>query len=226
MAVFRSRRANAEPDIDLLPPERPAARTRPALHLSADFEDARFVTLKNPVEDIRSRIETGWHGKSVTKPPALVWHHRLSNMMTAAERQLRRMPRRFFLSWLAVACLVVFLLSGGAGLFLSPPPAAVAINPLAFTHVTLTRQQAAGMPVLRINAIILNQTDRYEPLKPIRAELYDDGHLISTTVIAAPALGLGPGESRGFSARLRHPGGKIPELKLSFGKETAQAARM
>jgi len=35
-------------------------------------------------------------------------------------------------------------------------------------------------------------------------------------VIEPPVRQMQPGFSHGFSAKLRHPGGKTPEIKLSF----------
>ncbi len=42
-------------------------------------------------------------------------------------------------------------------------------------------------------------------------------------LIEPPITEIGPGQSHGFSAKLRHPGGKTPEIKLSFIETDASA---
>jgi hypothetical protein len=53
-------------------------------------------------------------------------------------------------------------------------------------------------------------------VRPIRADLIADERLTASIVIAPPTDAIYAGQSRGFSARLQHAGGKVPEVRLSF----------
>ena len=50
----------------------------------------------------------------------------------------------------------------------------------------------------------------------IKADLVSGNRLLSSITITPPTGRLDVGGSRGFSARLQHPGGKMPEVRLSF----------
>ena len=85
--------------------------------------------------------------------------------------------------------------------------------------IALTRDLKAAVPgvrVLLLTAIIENRTGATRTLSPIRADLVSGGRLLTRTMIAPPAADLEPGHSRGISMRLPHPGGKMPEVRLSF----------
>ena len=70
--------------------------------------------------------------------------------------------------------------------------------------------------VLLLNAIVENRTGREVTLPKLRADLLIDGQVIASTYIEPPVASLDGGESRGIVTRLQHPGGKTPEVRLSF----------
>jgi hypothetical protein len=82
--------------------------------------------------------------------------------------------------------------------------------------VNLTPQDRNGMRVLLLNAIVENRTGREVTLPKLRADLLIDGQVIASTYIEPPVDSLDGGESRGIVTRLQHPGGKMPEVRLSF----------
>jgi hypothetical protein len=116
---------------------------------------------------------------------------------------------------LAVALFIlVFGLSGGfAGLSGS---GAVSAAPLHFTHVSVTPRDANGMRILLINGIIENEGGTTQTVRPIRADLVADERLTASIVIEPPTDVIYAGQSRGFSARVQHAGGKVPDVRLSF----------
>jgi hypothetical protein len=61
-------------------------------------------------------------------------------------------------------------------------------------------------------------------LQPIRADFINSGLLVRSVVIDPPVARIKAGESRGFSARLSHPGGKLPDVKLSFNTQDVPGA--
>ena len=48
------------------------------------------------------------------------------------------------------------------------------------------------------------------------ADLITDERLAASIVITPPADVIYAGQSRGFSARVQHAGGKVPEVRVSF----------
>ena len=92
---------------------------------------------------------------------------------------------------------------------------------IAANHDPVTASN--GMRVLLLNAIVENRTGREVMLPKLRADLLIDGQVIASTYIEPPVDSLDGGESRGIVTRLQHPGGKMPEVRLSF--EEAGASR-
>jgi hypothetical protein len=127
---------------------------------------------------------------------------------------LRQASLQGFAALVASLFVLVFGLAGGFS-FLSEsggPPAAA----LHFSHVTITPRDANGMRILLINGIIENDSGVTQQVKPIRADLVTDDRLTASIVIEPPADAIYAGQSRGFSARVQHVGGKVPDLRLSF----------
>jgi hypothetical protein len=126
-----------------------------------------------------------------------------------------------FSAVVAMLFLLVFGLAGGFSMFLGQDGAVESASPLDITHVTVTPQDANGMQVLLINGIVENRGQGGLPLPSIRAELVRDGMLLSSAMIEPPVVHIRGNQSHGFSARVPHPGGNMPELKLSFAVEDA-----
>ena len=75
------------------------------------------------------------------------------------------------------------------------------------------------MEVLLINGIVENNSNDPQALPAIRADLFaSKGEKVASMLIEPPVQDIKAGLSHGFSARLRHPGGKTPEIKLSFAE--------
>lgn len=219
MSAFRFRQKQVEPDVDLLLPEhRPRPVPRNGFPLTDDVADADFVTVHDPVGDMRSRLQAELQATAprATSPHLALVQQHLAGSLARLELFLNRLSERSFTTLVSAMVLVVFVLAGGFTLLGSRGPSPLTGPALDFTHVNLTPQDADGMHVLLVNAIIENRSNTPQALSPVRADLYTDGRLIASTLIAPPASEIGVGHSRGISARLRHPGGKTPQLKLSF----------
>jgi hypothetical protein len=219
MNAFRFRQKQVEPDVDLLPPEhRPRPMPRNGFPLADDVTDAAFVTVTDPVGDIRSRLQAELNAAVTAQPSPLLRliKARLARHVQKVELVLNRLSERSFTTLVSAMVLAVFVLAGGFTLLGSNGPTPFMGPALDFTHVSLTPQDADGMHVLVVNAIIENRTNTKQDLPPVRADLYVEGRLVASTLIAPPAREIGVGHSRGISARLRHPGGKTPQLRLSF----------
>ncbi|CAN7577282.1 hypothetical protein [Rhizobium leguminosarum] len=199
---------------DFLPPE-PANRlyrsTRPA-----DISDAEFVTLGNvrPREfsartynDNRKRMAAA-HAAPPPMPAMA------ASVLQTVESWLQRASMRSFAALVLALVVLVFGLAGGfSGL---SGERATSGAPLHFTHVTVTPRDANGMRVLVINGIIENESGTTQMVHPIRADLVTDERLTASIIIDPPADVIYGGQSRGFSARVQHAGGKMPEVRLSF----------
>lgn len=219
MNAFRFRQKQVEPDVDVLLPEyRPRPVPRNGFPLADDVADADFITVHDPVGAMRSRLQAQLNAAPKRQPHPLVMlvRQHLSPVLIKTDLLLNRLSERSFTTLVSVLVLVVFVLAGGFTLLGSRGPSPFTGPALDFTHVTLTPQDADGMHVLVVNAIIENRANTKQTLSPVRADLYSGGRLIASTLIAPPAREIDVGHSRGISAKLRHPGGKTPQLKLSF----------
>jgi hypothetical protein len=80
----------------------------------------------------------------------------------------------------------------------------------------MTPQDANGMRVLLINGILENHGDEQRAMPSIRADLISGEVVLASTLISPPQGVLEGRQSRGFSAKVPHPGGKLPDLRLSL----------
>ncbi|MDL2403238.1 hypothetical protein [Rhizobium mayense] len=220
MGAFRHRQQQAGLIYDLLPPERGLGSTLSRrLGPKPDVVDAEFVTV------IPSRIRsaaTNIAGEGASRsgqrpsPPAAkgALLHALVGLRLA-EGWLQQASRRSFVALIAALAILVFGLAGGFS-GLTGTQAQATAEPLQFSHVTLTPHDENGMKVLTVNGIIENQTGATLSVPPVRADIFSGGLLLTTVVMNPPVNRIGPHESRGFSTRLQHPGGKMPDVRLSF----------
>ncbi|AVA23181.1 hypothetical protein ACXHXG_19240 [Rhizobium sp. LEGMi198b] len=219
MGTFRHRQQQAGLIYDLLPPERAlgsglSRRFGP----KPDVVDAEFVTV------IPSRIRTASGSnardgafrpsQSPRPAPKGAFLHALTGLRLA-EGWLQQASRRSFVALIVALAILVFGLAGGFS-GLSGTPAQATSEPLQFSHVTLTPRDENGMRVLTVNGIIENETGATLSVPPVRADIFSGGQLLTSVVVNPPVNRIGPHESRGFSTRLQHPGGKMPDVRLSF----------
>jgi hypothetical protein len=215
MAPYGSRRARAE-TIDLLPPERPAAprRARFQSFSNADVVDAEFVVIndnRRPDRGARSSFARPEMGKAKAPKQSGL----LMAFVALTERLLSRLPRREFSGLVVASFVAVFALSGGLSAIAGGgvPSSAPSLD---ITHVTVTPQVANGMPVLLVNGIIENRLETDQAVPRLRADILADGELTASLILDPPADQLSGGMSRGFAAKLSYPGGKRPDVRVSF----------
>lgn len=227
MATFRSRQ-HANRPYDLLPPEpkpRPAAPQRRLR--GGDVVDADFVVVRGEgtfrptsrSNDNRPRIMPHQGGARLADHVAM-----LTGLVARVEQGLRCLSERSFSAVVALMAVAVFALAGGlAGIAGASAPGPGVENPLDISHVTLTTEESGGMKVLVVRGIVENRSGGTVAVPDIRADLVSGERMVASTIIAPPATAMFSGHSRGFAARLPHPGGKDPQIKLSF--TTAAVAR-
>ena len=219
MDTFRHRRQQAGLAYDLLPPER-RATSNPYLRFERkpDVVDAEFVTVLP--SHTRGASAKGPRAKQAYAKPRPT-NSAKSNSAAAvsglhfAENWLQRGSRSIFAALVVAVVVLVFGLAGGFSGLASHSTAATS-EPLQFTHVTLTPRDENGMRVLLVNGIIENETGATLTVPSIRADVFSGDHLAASLVIKSPVDRIAPRESRGFSVRLQHPGGKTPDVRLSF----------
>jgi hypothetical protein len=212
MSAFRYQKQAAVADLDLLPPDRARRRIEP-LHqrvASRDVVDAQFVTVRDTPKPSQPSGD-----RSTADAPSTVLRAIVRSLINGAETRLQRLSDVAFSLLVAIAFVSMFSLAGQL-VFGSGEHPEIAAKPLDFTHVNLTPQDRNGMRVLLLNAIVENRTAREVRLPKLRADLVLDGQVIASTYIEPPVATLDGGESRGIATRLQHPGGKIPEVRLSF----------
>ncbi len=227
MATFRSRQQGNRA-YDLLPPEpkpRPAAPQRRLR--SADVVDADFVVVRGEggfrpasrSNDNRPRIMQQQGGAKLADHVAM-----LTGIVARAEQGLRRLSERSFSAVVALMAVAVFALAGGlAGIAGASAPGPGIENPLDISHITMTMEESGGMKVLVVRGIVENRSSGTVAVPDIRADLVSGERMVASTIIAPPVTAMFSGHSRGFAARLPHPGGKDPQIRLSF--TTAAVAR-
>jgi hypothetical protein len=212
MSAFRYQKQAPAADLDLLPPDRARRRIEPLNQraVRADVVDAQFVTVRETPKPASRPV-----GAPAPQPssPGITQGMRL--LVDAIEARLQRLSDVAFSLLVAIAFVTIFSVAGQL-VFGGDEHPEIAAKPLDFTHVNLTAQDRNGMRVLLLNAIVENRTAREISLPKLRADLLIDGQVIASTYIEPPADSLDGGESRGIVTRLQHPGGKMPEVRLSF----------
>ncbi|WP_165216440.1 hypothetical protein [Affinirhizobium pseudoryzae] len=223
MHAFRSRRDNAAA-YDILPPEAIGSNRPVRMPARADVEDAHFVTVR---EDTRTQRFQNDNRKRQPKPAMRVAEAApslLQRLLSRFEALLMRMSADFFSALVAFVFIVVFGLAGGFSLVAGAGSDPAQAAGLDITHVTLTPQDADGLRVLVINGIVENRAGARIEVPPIRADILVDGMPVASTLIALPISDLAHDHSRGFTAKIPHPGGKNPQLRLSFAETGATAS--
>ncbi len=217
MAMFRSSRRQAAFDFDLLMPETPTRRTARTTGPDRDVVDAEFVTIKENRARQPGNDNRGTTSQHKAKTPVTVGAVGLA-LIGWLDRRLSRLSADAYSALVAALAIFVFICSGGLSVVVPEKTAVAApVNPLAISHVTITPKEAGGMDILLINGIVENNGGDLEEVPAIRADLFAaKGQLVASMVIEPPVKQMQPGLSHGFSAKLRHPGGKTPEIKLSF----------
>lgn len=225
MAMFRPFRNQTAHDYDLLMPDLPAARPKTGARVQRETIDAEFVTVKETIyrdygNDNRRTVYQQGEGKRVGALDTF------QAMIAWADRKLSSLSVDGYSAVVAAAAVGMFIVSGGFSVVPTQDQAAPALpEPLAISHISITPQDAGGMEILVINGIVENSTSDIQEIPAIRADLFAaKGEKVASMLIEPPVNEIGPGLSHGFSAKLRHPGGKTPEIKLSF-VETGASAR-
>jgi hypothetical protein len=221
MGAFRYRQQQTGLVYDLLPPEVQASpRPHDRFARKPDISDAEFVTViparaKAPSPMMNDNLS---HRRSAQDKAASSVRSAAAVCVALGERWLQRASRRTFGVLVSAMFVLVFGLVGGfSGLTPAAEIAAPVVEgPLAFSRVSLTPRDANGMRMLVVNGIIENRSNSPVPVPEVKVDLVSDNRLLSSIVVTPPTGRLGGGGSRGFSARLQHPGGKMPEVRLSF----------
>lgn len=215
-SMFRSSRRQSALDFDLLVPEQRSRKfERPIFE--ANVEDAVFVDIKDEpahhfANNNRAKAGVSKAPSTTTKYQSiLVW-------VGALERGLRRLSVDSFALIIAAVICSTFLLSGGfAWLSQGQAVEKSQSNPLGISYVNVFPEYVDGQEVLVIRGVIENNGAELLPVPKILASLgAQNGGFVASMIIQPPIEEIQPGNSHGFSAKLRHPGGKTPEIKLSF----------
>lgn len=224
MHAFRSRRRDNATVYDILPPEAIGSSRPNRVTAKHDVEDAHFVTLS---EDGRAPRFQNDNRQRAPRPAMRVAEAPASmtqRVIARFEAMLMRMSADFFSALVAFVFIVVFGLAGGFSLVAGAGGDPAQAAGLDITHVTLTPQDADGLRVLVINGIVENRAGSRVEVPPIRADILVDGKPVASTLIALPMNDLARDHSRGFTAKIPHPGGKNPQLRLSFAETGATAS--
>ncbi|MGW9231495.1 hypothetical protein ACWGPT_11580 [Pseudorhizobium sp. NPDC055634] len=207
--------------IDILPPEPRSARGRLTHRATGNVADAAFVTVNATSRRNAPAAERSERLRPRSAPRRAVAEKQTAGaILSMIERSLMNLSADVFAALVAVVFVTVFGLAGGFALFLAEPARAHAAG-LDLTHVNLTPQDANGMSLLLITGIIKNNSEDPLDALPIHADLMSDGATVASAVIDPPVPAIRAGESHGFSARIPHPGGKMPQLRLSFASAGA-----
>jgi hypothetical protein len=223
MNAFRSHRGHTAQRMDLLPPDRPARSAHTASAPRAtDVVDAEFEIV--PANSRRNvypvfndnrrrgapRQQTPGVARGSPVASALLW------LVDHLERLLQTASPQAFAVLVTCLCAPVFLLFAG----LSHHQPAVAASPaLSINGVTAALSDANGMKVVSVYGAVENHSDAPKAVPIIQVDVIAGGQKRTASRIFSGETALAPGESRPFSARLPHAGGKLPGVAVSFGKK-------
>ena len=204
--------------MDLLPPERTARihraanMPRPADIVDADFETVPAGSRRNiyPVFNDNRRPmapNSPSRGRGVRIAAAFGF------ALGGFERLLQAASPKGFAILVTCLCAPVFLLF--AGLAPHQPASAPA---LTLAGVTTSLNDANGMKILSVFGAIENRSPRAEAVPTVLVDVIAGGQRRTVSRILSGETVLQPGESRPFSTRLLHTGGKLPEVAVSLDK--------
>jgi hypothetical protein len=221
MNAFRSNRGHSA-RMDLLPPDRPqrSARTTSAPRatdiIDADFETVTANSRRNvyPVfNDNHCRAAPRRLARVAAESraaSALLW------AVNHLERLLQTASPKAYAVLVTCLCAPVFLLFAGLS---HHQPAAASSPALAISGVTTGLSDANGMKVVSVYGAVENQSDAPKAVPMIQVDVIAGGRKSTASRIFPGEAVLAPGESRPFSARLPHAGGKLPDVTVSFGEK-------
>ncbi len=216
MNAFRSNGTSSR--MDFLPPERRerAASTGGMPH-RADIVDAEFETVaangRRTVYPVfnDNRMRTAVSPAQATGRVVSVFGWAVNHF----ERLLQTASPKAFAVLVTCLCAPVFLL------FASLPqyqPAVAAVPALSIGDVKTSLNDANGMKILSVYGAVKNQSDAPKMVPALLVDVIANGHRRTATRIEQDQAVLAPGESRAFSTRLLHTGGKLPGVAVSFGQ--------
>ena len=131
------------------------------------------------------------------------------------ERLLQTASPKAFAVLVTCLCAPVFVL------FASLPqyqPAIASVPALSISDVTTSLNNANGMKILSVYGAVKNHSDAPKVVPALLVDVIANGHRRTATKIDQGQAVLAPGESRPFSTRLLHTGGKLPGVAVSFGQ--------
>lgn len=212
MNAFRSNGTASR--MDLLPPERRGRATSArGMPHRTDIVDAEFETLAANGRRNIYPVFNDNRMRTATSPGrvASVFGWAVNHF----ERRLQTASPRAFAVLVTCLCAPVFVL------FASLPqhqPAVAAVTALSISDVTTSLNDANGMKILSVYGAVQNHSDAPKLVPAILVDVIANGHRRTATRIDAAQPALAPGESRPFSTRLLHTGGKLPGVAVSFGQ--------
>jgi hypothetical protein len=222
MNAFRSNSGNTARRMDLLPPDRPQRSAKTVSSRATDIVDAEFEIL--PATSRRNVYpvfnDNHCHAAPRQQTCAAAGQSRIAVALPWAvnhlERLLQTASPKAFAVLVTCLCAPVFLLFAG----LSHHQLAVAASPaLTIGGVTVAVSDANGMKVVSVYGAVENLSDAPKTVPMIQVDVIAGGQKRTASRIFSGETALAPGESRPFSARLPHAGGKLPDVTVSFGEK-------
>ncbi|WP_275784660.1 hypothetical protein [Pararhizobium gei] len=212
MTAFRSRTADAVQGMDLLPPDRQGRRPERTVRRTAEIIDVEFETVSGQSRRSSHPVFND-NKRNATAPLEAPGGGLSGKVLHGLEHLLQTASPKAFAILVTCLCAPVFLLFAGLFEYRSPitPVPALSIN-----NVTTTLDDANGMKVVSVYGAVENRSDTPEIIPVIQVDIVAAGHSRTASRIFAGHSILSPGETRPFSARLPHTGGKLPEVKVSF----------
>jgi hypothetical protein len=216
MSTFRSQQGKTVIRMDILPPDPAAIRSARVSQRRGEVIDAQFV----PVND-RKRRQTGPRCHNDNRRRTVHSDRPIRRYLQTLEGGLKNLPADLFSAVVALAFVGVFALVGGFSFLFAGVGQPVVAPVLDITHVSMTPQDANGMRVLLINGIVENLGTVRRDMPSIRADLISGDIVVASTLIKVSECVIEGRQSRGFSVKIPHPGGKLPDLRLSFAERDA-----
>ncbi|RWX74394.1 hypothetical protein EPK99_24725 [Neorhizobium lilium] len=210
MNTFRRQHGKTIIRMDILPPERKAGSVFRAPQRHAEVVDAQFEPVQERRGSTRAPRSHNDNRKSRAASAGMA-----APCLAHVEAVLKRLPPDAFSALVAAAFVAVFALAGGFSFLFQNAAAVEAAPAFDITHVSMVPQDADGMRVLLINGIVENRGSDKRAMPSIRADLISGEVVLASTMINPPQGVLEGRQSRGFTAKVPHPGGKLPDLRLS-----------
>jgi hypothetical protein len=220
MHPSRSAQRKAHETLDLIPPDRSFRRgeeAHQAFGRQTEIVDAEFEIVRAARRANKPVVNDNLSCRRVpaVSVPMASRLPRPADTVAGLERNLKLLPERGFVGLAVFLCVSIFL----AVYFYWPanrPTAYARSNGLVITHIHQSPVDANGFRIIELTGVVENRSSTARPVPAVIAELRSDSGAVNKAAVSLGDKALAAGKTATFFLRIPYPGGKHPQVAVSF----------